>query len=355
MKPILLSVLCCPACSGSLRVLGSDDAIECREGTLVCDGCGLNFPIRQGVPNMVLDREDARRTKSNFQHQWEQRFLGRAESRATIFGYDVYEFAGWLCSRYGEGLYRLARQRKRAWCLDAGCGTAEKTAQFAKFFPFHQVIAMDISDTLVQSARHWADVPNLHFVQADLRFPPLRRASFDFVMSIAALHHTPDTRAAFNSVASVTKGGGVFVTWIYPKPGEYPSHFFRWHYLQRDWLFLRSAHRLPPKLGMLICRLHVALLFPFVLPMLKRLDPFGRLIKKHNLSLRQIYDSAVFFTYDNVMPPNQYRHSIQEVTGWYEACGFVDVSADRPGVFSGKLRVQQAHMAGGDGMRAHMA
>jgi hypothetical protein len=111
---------------------------------------------------------------------------------------------------------------------------------------------------------------------------------------------------------------------------------FRWHYFQRDWLFMRRAHILPAWLGMILVRLQVAVLFfPVILPMLRGVEPFGTLIRQHGLSLRQIYNSAVFFTFDNVMPPYQHRHSITEVTGWYGDLGFTDVTTDRPGFFSG--------------------
>ena len=42
----LLSLLACPACR---------EPVDQQEGMLRCRGCGLGFPIRDGVPVMLLD------------------------------------------------------------------------------------------------------------------------------------------------------------------------------------------------------------------------------------------------------------------------------------------------------------
>ena len=42
----LLSLLACPACH---------ERVERQEGMLRCRGCGLGFPVRDGVPVMLLE------------------------------------------------------------------------------------------------------------------------------------------------------------------------------------------------------------------------------------------------------------------------------------------------------------
>jgi uncharacterized protein YbaR (Trm112 family) len=49
----LLSILVCPACRSSLRV--DEPASE-----LLCTGCGLAYPVRDGIPILLVD--EARRT-----------------------------------------------------------------------------------------------------------------------------------------------------------------------------------------------------------------------------------------------------------------------------------------------------
>ena len=52
LDPVLLEILVCPDCKGSLTV---DDA----NGELVCDDCGLIYPVRDDIPIMLVS--EARR------------------------------------------------------------------------------------------------------------------------------------------------------------------------------------------------------------------------------------------------------------------------------------------------------
>lgn len=52
LDPVLLDVLVCPDCKGSLTV---DDVKE----ELICDSCGLIYPVRDDIPVMLVD--EARR------------------------------------------------------------------------------------------------------------------------------------------------------------------------------------------------------------------------------------------------------------------------------------------------------
>jgi uncharacterized protein YbaR (Trm112 family) len=52
IDPRLLEILVCPDCRATLTV---DDAA----GELVCNGCGLAYPVRDDIPVMLV--EEARR------------------------------------------------------------------------------------------------------------------------------------------------------------------------------------------------------------------------------------------------------------------------------------------------------
>lgn len=47
LDPRLLEILCCPACHG--------DLLEQSDG-LHCLGCGLTYPIEDGIPVMLVDQ-----------------------------------------------------------------------------------------------------------------------------------------------------------------------------------------------------------------------------------------------------------------------------------------------------------
>ena len=48
VDPALLEILACPDCKKPLK---ADDAA----GELVCTGCGLAYPVRDGIPVLLVD------------------------------------------------------------------------------------------------------------------------------------------------------------------------------------------------------------------------------------------------------------------------------------------------------------
>ena len=48
LDPKLLEILVCPKCKGELRVSESPPA-------LICDRCRLLYPIRDGIPILLID------------------------------------------------------------------------------------------------------------------------------------------------------------------------------------------------------------------------------------------------------------------------------------------------------------
>jgi SAM-dependent methyltransferase len=312
---------------------GGDDG-GIGSGTLACGGCPARYPVHDGVPRLLMDDGLVRRTREGFEYQWTQRQQGRAERRRVVYGYEIEPFMDWVAGTFTAGL--RSAPGGGAWLLDAGCGSAEKARALAQRFPEHQVVAMDQSGSVAVSARENADVPNLHFVQANVWFPPFAQATFRFVMSIGVLHHTPDTRRAFTSVAPLVAPGGDLLTWIYPLPGEDP--FWAGLYRQRDRHFLGVAHRLPPRVTMAWCSAYVALFFPLIVRFLKEqyrynVKIFPASIYPARPSRWQLFRSSVFLSFDNVMPTHQFRHGRDEVGAWYRECGFGEVDSTYPGFF----------------------
>jgi uncharacterized protein YbaR (Trm112 family) len=52
IDPRLLEILVCPACHGDLRTVGADDGLECHS-------CGRIYPVRDGIPVMLIDEASA--------------------------------------------------------------------------------------------------------------------------------------------------------------------------------------------------------------------------------------------------------------------------------------------------------
>lgn len=50
LDPQLLEIIVCPACRADLDLVESGDTAE-----LVCQGCGLAYPIRDNIPVLLVD------------------------------------------------------------------------------------------------------------------------------------------------------------------------------------------------------------------------------------------------------------------------------------------------------------
>lgn len=46
ISPTLLEIIVCPDCHGELRPVGEE---------LVCQGCGLAYPVRDDIPVLLVD------------------------------------------------------------------------------------------------------------------------------------------------------------------------------------------------------------------------------------------------------------------------------------------------------------
>lgn len=53
MKESLLDVLRCPECKGELDLTVEKQDEEIEKGTLHCEECGIDYPIEDGIPNMI--------------------------------------------------------------------------------------------------------------------------------------------------------------------------------------------------------------------------------------------------------------------------------------------------------------
>ncbi len=54
MRRKLLDILCCPVCKGDLALtVAEENEQEILEGILNCSRCGVDYPIHEGIPNLL--------------------------------------------------------------------------------------------------------------------------------------------------------------------------------------------------------------------------------------------------------------------------------------------------------------
>jgi SAM-dependent methyltransferase len=259
--------------------------------SLNADGClrstasNRTFRIENGIPRFVEDEEFV----ESFGFQWNCFDVRRPQEDEEVFqiktGISLSELKGKLV-------------------LDAGCGGGRYTRVAADRGA--NVVGVDRS-TAVEKARSLTDgLSNVQLVQADLTRLPFRPQTFDLVFSIGVLHHSPDCRSAFDSIAKMVKPGGTLSVWLYRKytwPQERINDATRW-----------IARRLPRKTLLRLCQIGA---FVGGIPVVGQ--AFSKVV---NVSTHPDPALRICDTFDWYSPTYQSHHTSAELRGWFEEAGF---------------------------------
>ncbi len=171
------------------------------EGALTCDGCGVVYPIRDGVPRMMgPDQSAGPSTRHRLTGvdtavpEWEENFLDLASPLGPA------DFLGKLV-------------------LDAGCGFGRHTYFAARYGA--DVVAMDSSPDAIESTRrNTAELNRVHVIEGDVYRPPLREEIFDLTYAFGVLHHLDDPETAFRVLSRTIRPGGRLSLFVYgPRQG----------------------------------------------------------------------------------------------------------------------------------------
>ncbi len=203
MKERLLQFLACPTCGGDilLAYVSKYDDKEIVEADLSCKKCEREYKVIRGIPRFAalekIDKDKAD-TAENFGWQWTN-FTQKDEKYAQ-------QLLGWLQPvkpEFFEGKV----------VLEGGCGKGRHTS-LASEWGAKEVIGFDLSEAVETAFQATKHLDNVHIVQADIFRLPFKRA-FDYAFSVGVLHHTPDPKKAFTSLAGKVKKDGAISAWIY--------------------------------------------------------------------------------------------------------------------------------------------
>jgi len=203
MKEKLLDLLACPTCGGDILLADASkyEGKEIIDGVLTCKKCTREFKVVRGVPRFAdLDKieQDKAETAGNFGWQWTH-FTQEDEMYAD-------QMLGWLQPVIPEFF-------KDKVVLEGGCGKGRHT-KLAAEWGAKEVVGFDLGIGVESAFALTRELPNVHIVQCDIFKLPFKR-EFDYAFSIGVLHHTPDPRGAFVSLASKVKKNGHISAWIY--------------------------------------------------------------------------------------------------------------------------------------------
>jgi SAM-dependent methyltransferase len=254
------ALLACPACAGTLSAEWS------------CCDCAVQFDAPDGIPNLRLPGDERTEiVRAFYEH-------------APFPGYPPRDSLQALRARAERSVFARLLDRAipgDARIVEIGCGTGQMCVYLAR--ADRVIIGADLTRASLRlgaaAARRFG-LDRVQFVETDLQRPGIKKASFDVVYSSGVVHHTPNPRAAFARVAALVRPGGTMVLGVY-----------------------NAFARVPSQLRRLAARLSGFRVVPF--------DPVLR-DRQHQPDRRDAW------LRDQYQHPEEHRHTLAEVQGWFD-------------------------------------
>jgi ubiquinone/menaquinone biosynthesis C-methylase UbiE len=100
-------------------------------------------------------------------------------------------------------------------CLEIGCGTGKNTEWFVT--KSTQVTSVDFSEEMLAKAKQKVTVPNVQFIQADIKNDWAFGNDFDLVSFSLVLEHIENLDDIFANINNVLKNGGyIYIGELHP-------------------------------------------------------------------------------------------------------------------------------------------
>jgi SAM-dependent methyltransferase len=299
-----------------LRDPNNDDILVRKDCELISKS-GLLYRIVNGIPRFV----DPENYSADFGSQWNMFPKTQLDS---FSGIDVSEV------RLARCMQGNLTSLKGKLVLEAGSGAGRFTEILLKHGAV--VHSFDFSNAVEANAKNNGENENLVLVQADIRKIPFIKASYDYVICLGVLQHTPSPEQSINCLWEMVCPGGALVIdhypWklriVLPPPlGEALA------------LYRLINLRLPRKLRFKFVKSLVNFWFPihwrfkdsaFMQRILRRISPVLFYYPHIKLLDRQMYyEWALLDTHDGTTDFYKHRRTVSEVRKIIEKIGAMDI------------------------------
>jgi SAM-dependent methyltransferase len=314
----LPSQLCCLEHSQPLTA----DAAASPSALVCASGCRV--PVVRSVPRFVALSNYA----SGFGLQW------KTFRQTQLDSYTGTTISKDRLARCFGGSLDVVRGKS---VLEVGCGAGRFTELLLAAGA--HVFACDLSQAVEANYDNCHGSPNYFVCQADARRLPVVPHSFDFVLCIGVIQHTPSPEETIAALARYVKPGGMLVI-------DHYSHNYIQNFLQRN-------------LRRLLIRLPASVAKPATLGMARALVPLHRFawkklahrrglwrlrarLVKHSpfidyfelfpqLSDKLVAEWAILDTHDALTDYYKHLRSRDEIEESLRSCGFTDLEVSYGG------------------------
>jgi SAM-dependent methyltransferase len=295
---------------------------------------GKQYPIVNGIPRFVVSDNYS----DDFGSQW-NRFPKTQIDSST--GLSISEDRLSRCLR--GNISKLKGKR----VLEAGSGAGRFTEILLKHGAI--VDSFDYSNAVEANAINNGQHKNLTLVQADIRHIPFEKASYDYVICLGVLQHTPSPEESISCLWEMVKPGGALVidnymwkwTFILPPPFGGSVQVYRWFIL-----------RLPKRIRYKFVKRVTDFFFPihwkfrdslFIQRILRRVSPVHFYYPDLKLRDREMhYEWSLLDTHDGTTDYYKHRRKPKQIRQLLEKLGAVDIDINIGGTgFETFCRKQQ--------------
>jgi SAM-dependent methyltransferase len=265
------------------------------DGELVCQNAH-SFPIVGGIPRFVSTELYV----ENFGFEWNVHALTQLDAASSDESERTFRAKTGFTPEDLRG--RLI--------LDVGCGMGRFSDVVSRWGG--SVVGIDLSRAVEAAHRNIGSRDNVNIAQADIFELPFRDETFDFIYSIGVLHHTPNTKAAFDRLPRLLRKDGKIAIWVYTS-----CSLSEWRFSD---FYRRFTPRMPKRALYAISHAAIPLYFIYKIPILGRFLGWLLPVTNHpNANWR------VLGTFDWYSPKYQWKHSYEEVFPWFEENGLTNI------------------------------
>lgn len=310
---------------------------EIIHGLLLNERKKILYPIYKGVPRLLLFehplikvfiQEFKNQLDSFFQQGYqfpsdnsvpgEQNVLASFSNEWTDYGYNEEVYWGQTTEVYNGSLHATLQNETQELSsklvLEVGIGSGGSANYMSSKFDCN-LIGVDLGYSVDVAFKNFSKNPFLHIVQASAFNLPFKDASFDFVYSHGVIHHTFNTRKAFDQLSRLPKKGGRLYIWVYSFLNEQRT--------RKRKIIMVLERLIRPWCSELPGWLQTVVLTPIAPLYIFHQNTFHTSAKQGMAKYN--WREAMHAARDRFTPKYIHRHSEAEVMGWFNENSYTNI------------------------------